>query len=91
MVWKDFKCEGCGEVQENVPSKTEDTERECPSCGSKARLILHAPPIKFKGGGWATRRPIETFPDEPDDPADWGKDTHGVEASKNKGKGNASY
>jgi putative FmdB family regulatory protein len=81
MLWKDYKCEDCGETQKNVNSKIEDTERECPSCGGKAKIILYPKFTKFKGAGWTTPRHVETFPDEPEDPSKWGEETHGVEGS----------
>lgn len=86
MVWKDYACKACGKVQENVPSKIEDTERECPECGEQAQMILYPHFTRFKGGGWTTRRPVEAFPGESEYVEDWGKESHGVEASLRKQK-----
>ena len=81
MLWKDFACENCGKIQENVPSKPEDTERGCP-CGGTAKIILYPKPTRFRGSGWTTRRPIETFDNEPDNPEDWGPESHGLSGIK---------
>jgi putative FmdB family regulatory protein len=73
MLWKDYRCKDCGETQENVPSRAEDTERECP-CGGTAKIVLTPKFTKFKGGGWTTRKPVEAFEGESEYTDDWGKD-----------------
>lgn len=85
MLWKSYKCKECGETQENVSSKIEDTERECPSCGGTAKVTLTPKATKFKGGGWMTPKPIETFPGEPEDVRKWGAESHGVGGSLSAG------
>lgn len=87
MLWKDYRCKKCGFVQRNVPSSTEDKERECaePSCKGRAVVILYPHPTKFKGGGWTTPRHVEAFPGESEDPRDWNAETHGVAGSLERG------
>lgn len=73
----EFKCE-CGKTTERI-KQVGTEEIACPECGGNAKKILSKPgAIKFKGSGWMTRRPIETFDNEPDDARDWGPDTHGL-------------
>jgi len=91
MLWKEFKCKACGHVIENFSCRPEDTSIECKECGGEARVVITPKPTRFKGAGWQTKRPIETFPDEPDDPAKWDKDSHGVEASLKRGQTYDSY
>ena len=74
MLWKDFLCGDCGEVQENVSSKAEDKERECPSCGGWAKIVLSPKFTKYRGGGWTTEHPVEAFEGESEYVSDWGKD-----------------
>lgn len=73
MLWKDYRCPDCGEKQENVSSRPEDTERECP-CGGTARIVLCPKFTRFKGSGWTTRRPVEAFENESEYVEDWTDD-----------------
>ncbi|MHC4372546.1 MAG: FmdB family zinc ribbon protein [Planctomycetota bacterium] len=68
----------CGKVWEKIkPVGTE--EIACPECGGAAKKILSKPGrVIFKGGGWTTPRAIETFDNEPDNPNDWGPESHGL-------------
>jgi len=81
MLWKDYKCEDCGKIQENIQSKIEDTERECPACKGRAKMILFPNFTRFKGGGWSTRRPVEAFPGESEYTDEWNADSHGIGGS----------
>ena len=74
MLWKDYRCEDCGEVQENISSGIEDTERPCPSCGGKAKVTLTPKFTRFKGGGWTIPHPVEAFEGESEYVDDWGKE-----------------
>jgi len=78
MLWKNFRCKDCEKIQENVNSKAEDTERECPACGGTAKVVLTPKFTRFKGFGWSTRRPVEAFPGESEYTEDWNADTHGL-------------
>lgn len=73
MLWKDYLCPDCGEKQENVPSRLEDTECKCP-CGGTAKIVLCPKFTKFKGSGWTTEHPVEAFEGESEYVSDWGKD-----------------
>jgi len=84
MPWYDWKCKDCGEIRENISAGIEDRIQTCPSCGGKSVRIISAPPLKFKGGGWATGKPVEAFPGEPEYTKDWGKETHGLSSPLHK-------
>lgn len=78
MPWYDYRCKGCGRVRENVSASIEDRIQECPSCGGKSVRIISAPPLKFKGGGWTVKAPVEAFPGESEYTDDWGSESHGM-------------
>ena len=77
-MWFDFKCKNCGEVRENVAASIEDKIQKCPSCGGESVRQISSPTLKFKGGGWTTRKPVEAFPGESEYVEDWGHDSHGM-------------
>ncbi len=78
MLWYDYRCATCGEIREDVAAKIEDKIQTCPSCGGRSIREISAPGLKFMGGGWTTRKPVEAFPGESEYTEDWGKDTHGL-------------
>ena len=89
MPWYDLECEDCKEIRRNVAAKIEDRIQACPSCGGRSVRKISAPPLKFKGGGWATGKPVEAFPGESEYTKDWGKESHGLSSDLHKGEDDA--
>lgn len=80
MPIREYECEGCGKRTQTFSHSYEcEEEIDCPDCGKKAKKVFSRPGhIKFKGGGWTTRRPIEAFPGEPEYTDQWTTETHGL-------------
>jgi putative FmdB family regulatory protein len=48
----EYKCAKCGHRFEKIESHSASTTKKCPKCGAKAKRLLAAPAIQFKGSGW---------------------------------------
>lgn len=78
MPLYEYTCTDCGKTTERIKSVGTE-EIACPECGSNAKKILSKPGrLLFKGSGWMTPKSIETFDNEPDNPQDWGPNSHGL-------------
>lgn len=52
MPLYEYKCSKCGIVFEILQKTADSSTGSCPSCGAKARKLLSAPTLQFKGSGW---------------------------------------
>jgi putative FmdB family regulatory protein len=48
----EYECSNCHHRYEKIESFSAPSEQECPKCGKKAKRLLAAPAIQFKGTGW---------------------------------------
>jgi putative FmdB family regulatory protein len=48
----EYKCLKCGRLTEKIESVSGPHLRKCPHCGGKVEVVITAPSIQFKGGGW---------------------------------------
>ena len=55
MPYHDYKCEGCGIVEERLVSlKDLDNDQLCIRCDKPMTRLLSVPYHQFKGGGWSS-------------------------------------
>ena len=52
MPLYEYKCEKCAHQFEKIEGHTASETKKCPKCGAKARRMLSAAAIQFKGSGW---------------------------------------
>ena len=70
-----YACPTCGWKSGDKIKPFTVEEIPCEECQGAATRVLSVPGhIKFKGSGWATRRPVEAFEKESEYVEDWGKD-----------------
>jgi putative FmdB family regulatory protein len=48
----EYKCVKCGHRFERIENVAASETKKCSKCGAKARRMLTAPAIQFKGSGW---------------------------------------
>jgi len=48
----EYKCERCGHSFEKIESHSASATKKCPECGAKAKRMIAAPSVQFKGSGW---------------------------------------
>jgi putative FmdB family regulatory protein len=52
MPLYEYECESCGATFEVIQKFSDHSVDTCRTCGGKARRLLSAPAIQFKGTGW---------------------------------------
>jgi putative FmdB family regulatory protein len=48
----EYKCVKCGHRFEKIEGIAASETKACPKCGAKAKRMITAPAIQFKGSGW---------------------------------------
>jgi putative FmdB family regulatory protein len=48
----EYECAKCAHRFEKIESHSASTTKKCPKCGARAKRLLAAPAIQFKGSGW---------------------------------------
>jgi putative FmdB family regulatory protein len=48
----EYECTGCRNRFEVIQKFSDPPKRSCPQCRSRARRLISAPGIQFKGSGW---------------------------------------
>lgn len=52
MPLYEYKCVKCGHRFEKIENVSASETKKCPKCAAKAKRMLAAPAIQFKGSGW---------------------------------------
>lgn len=65
MAKYDYECTDCGHRFEAEHPMAQENGAECPECGfwTVKKVILSAPPVKFKGYGWPDKSFTKTMED----------------------------
>ena len=53
MLLRDWKCDGCGNIVEDVPMSV--TGMDCPICGCAMKKVWPSPSVVFKGPGFTPK------------------------------------
>jgi len=61
----EYKCDHCGYAFEVFSGFSHNGTRKCPHCGARAKRIISAPGVIFKGPGfYATDHRVDREPEE---------------------------
>ncbi len=52
MPLYEYQCSSCGHRFERIERVSGQPETVCSACGERARRLLSAPALQFKGSGW---------------------------------------
>lgn len=52
MPLYEYQCSSCGHRFERIERVSGQPETTCTACGQRARRLLSAPALQFKGSGW---------------------------------------
>ena len=71
MPTYEYRCPSCAHEYEKREGFDAPAVQKCPSCGKRARRVLHAAPVVFKGSGFyvndsRTSAPAEESPATPE-------------------------
>ena len=76
MPLYEYKCTKCGHRFEKIEGIAASETKVCPKCGAKAKRMLAAPAIQFKGSGWYV--------------TDYASKKSGTDSSEKSGDGSAA-